>query len=332
MPKGKKKKSYYKGKDDLISQIKQSEKTKSEIFVRLPNDEIRIFNLSESPFSKFSSLLIDIPHSENGDYPRELSIPPEKLKKLLILFESLNIRDLLKPIITWCFMSMYFASLSASKAIFLSKWLKENHSECFDLLDFLQNLKENKKLIQSVQFKYVDDIQDNSPLSPQKKKITKSFKSPIAAIFIQAALQSFDKASSYDTNWYELFNLLKVRKENGNEYEPYLLKRRSDKANYYLFGLIYLLLKYHVKEENNPFSDNQPVVAEWPIIEEHEKKYSNRDLYLFVGKLLELSGLIELTKTKNKDKYYDVEDEEELIIDLIEKRMKKKPAIPLYPF
>jgi len=319
-----KKKSYYKGSVDIAAEIKEFDKKKEMLFKKQSGLESITFNVEVLPFSKFSSFYVNIPHAHphtlNQFDKTEFEIPLEQYKSISILFEGLEINPSLQPILLMAFISMTYAAIQAPKFKYFKNLFQNLLSEAMLFMKFLEELKDNKKKLTGLHFNYSDNEDANKNYhNPKEDSI--SFKGHIAANFLQLALKNFKETKDeHGLKMYDIISSINEAEKKGVELQdPFFFKSQKELCKYYVFGLVHFLLRYHVNDEDINSVKPFPSPNEWSLLEQRKKKNTNRELYLFVGRLVELSGLIKNKKPTRKDGLIITEYDDENLVDLIEK-------------
>ncbi len=319
----------YKPVYDVQENIRQWDKVRNSIN-EYSNDSVKLESLAYPNI--FSPLLIHIQHfgrvgnasEPSVHYPKYYYLPKNKHEELIKLLNSFNVREQLHPIFCMIFASMCIAAADVPKFEYLEKHFENQDKDLKLLLDFLADLKNKKKDICTVQFKYHD--LNNGQRSSDHYSITIK---GISANWVQSLLGNYEN----DKDFQQFQILQGIDKKRSKELQPYIFDNRSKKISDYANGIIVLIIYYQIRGYD---PDNLPTGAynfNWPSLSEQElKKYKLEDLYLLVGRLLELSGLI-IYKPTNEEKAlknlsYDVVK----LIDVIRKKWAKKPKTHHFPF
>jgi|GEM_PF-4686274 hypothetical protein len=326
-------KSRYKGKKDTLDIIHKWHEFGQTISKDKPGiDSIKLKSLSMP--NKFSSLFIDLQHyGKLGNdikattyFPEHYYIPKQLHASLISLFQGLNLKEELQPILLMAFASMATAAANAPKFELFLKQTKQQKNDVMSLLGMLDDLKLNKKKICSIHFKYHDIINGNS----SKKHSPFTISGALPADFFQSILAFYEQ-----TPLYGMYKNIKDFESSGKNFDPpQSLKSKNKKSDYYAQGLMLFLLKFHIKgisiANTEPFDDPR---LRWPDFSADElKKFKIEDLYLFVGKMLELSGLIEYKPKKEEAALKDLRIEDDRLIERIRKRWANKPETPKFSF
>lgn len=328
----KKKKSRYKGKVDVMTNINFWHEFGQTISKGKSGDTVKFESL---PFpNRFSPLFIDFQHygktSNNtrptAHYQPYYFIKIDKNNSLKELFNTLKLKEELKPILLMAFASMCIAAANAPKLEWFLKQFNQQKDGVMSLLDMLSDLKSNKKKLCSVHFKYHDVIDNNTG----KNHLPFTISGPLPAEFIQGVLSLYEQSPQYS-----LYKNIKDYGAKGQKQTPTeLLKSKNKKVDYYTQGLMLFLLKFHINGVNISDAESySDPFSQWPELSGKVlKKFKIESLYLFVGRMLELSGLIEFKPSKETAYIKGLTIEDEHLIERIRKRWANKPTIPQFSF
>jgi hypothetical protein len=328
----KEKKSRYKGKKDIMDNIHNGHKLGEIISKGESSTELVKFDSISMP-SIFSSLFIELQHygkvgsnpKPTTHYPPYYYIPKQQYNSLISLFTGLNLKEELHPILFMAFASMCLAAARAPKFEWFLKQTNQQKDELIDLLRLLEELKSNKKVICSVHFKY-HDIVDGKRSSEHLPYTIKG----VPADFLQSVLSFYEQAPNFS-----IYKSIADHSSIAKKFDPpQTMKGRNKKIDYYTQGLMLFLLKFHIKgigiSSTESFDDPR---LRWPeLSDEESKRFKMEDLYLFIGKMLELSGLIEYKPKKEEATLKGLKIDDEHLIERVRKKWANKPESPKFSF
>jgi len=292
-------------KAQLERKIKQDGIRRVNYFIRKGNDVV--FN---RPIKEvfFDPLGHDKPFDPDAKPINVFYIPQDEYKKLMQIFKDHEIPEYLYTDLTWAYLNMCFAS---TNALFRDKFhrdLNAKRKELYKLFDLLEEILSKKKILRGFTLE-TRDILGERKFGPLKSK---KFSGHIAARFIEDVINKFKEAKMYEM----------LQREREEIYEKYGFtdstsgKKNHEKQSqqYYCNVLFDYLRQELFRPAYNAYSNvlSDPKKFEG-IFKKMSRKYSRNKRYLFIGKLMIFSGLIQ-----------DKELIDSEIIDQIEKKLLPK--------
>ncbi|MBK6482327.1 MAG: hypothetical protein IPG01_04140 [Chitinophagaceae bacterium] len=236
-------------------------------------------------------------------------IPETKYKAVVALLNEFNMPEQMHPDLIWAFLNMAFASCEAT---FSTNFYEELHwkKEMFQALDMLEEFVQNKLLLRGVVFEYHERLEGTNERGVPNFGNLKSrkFKGHIAAQFIQRVLQNYEA-----TKDYEIVKMSYDHRQQYGESDMFMGHKNAEKhsQSYYSSVIFDYLRQYLFNSAFDLLGDHAKYVGE---VKRLKKLYSRRKMFLFIGKLMILSGLLKVRPTSlNED-----------IIENIEKKLLSK--------
>lgn len=237
-------------------------------------------------------------------------IPEREYKKVTALFTKFLLPEPMHKDLIWVYLNMVFASCEATFSTHFHEQSERNQKELFDVLELLEAFASDKILLRGIIFEFKDKLSDGSKTKPPEYGPLKSkkIKGHVAAQFIEKVLQNYKASKGYETaqsmydhrKQYGKPDMFFGHKNDEKQSQSYYSWRLFDYLNQYLFSGLFDLL---------------PTPDEYEKEEARLKKlYSRRKRFLFIGKLMVLSGLLVM-------KPDSLEDD---IIENIEKKLTPK--------
>jgi len=227
-------------------------------------------------------------------------IPKEEYQSIVKLFQDFDLKEELWPDLTWAYLNMCFAK---GNAVWNDNFDKEYNlklMECYKLLDLLEEIKSGKKRV--VEFTFVTkEIIDKKSFG---RSVNKRFKGHIASQFLESVLVKYKEIQSYEVlnMTYELFKI------HGDSDMRRGYKNHEKMSQSYYCSVIFNYLRPKLLVHSH-FKNDKEFLKIFG-------NYSQNKLFLFVGKFIQLSGLLQ-----TKDDTTDIE-----LTDLIKKKLAKKKS------
>ncbi|MCF8255753.1 MAG: hypothetical protein K9H61_05050 [Bacteroidia bacterium] len=258
--------------------------------------------------------------TSNGKYSKDGEIGNVKqfyidysiMLKLNALFNDFKIPTNLHKDLIVAFLSMTFASTTnLSNDISMKEQIKGS-KEFMELMEFLEGLTDNSLKIVEVKIRYKDTIKEknsNTKLSSENFK-SLSIGGNIGLNSVKDALLKYKAMEDYGI----LIKTYGVYKKRGF---PNLIGKSKNHEKYnqeYLASVIFDYLRNSLFKplfQLNQLDDNKKFQTE---LKKYKGMYPRDKMYLFISKLMILSGLIHL----------EAESDHTQQIDLIKKKLEKK--------
>jgi hypothetical protein len=257
-------------------------------------------------------LLHDIPlnlRDEGPPEPAAYFIEKAEFKKLNELIDEFAMGSIQTDLI-FCYLNMIFAGCLAEWEDDFRKDLGRKKEDMVGLIDFLKEFSDKKLSLLKVDF-----IAKRSHKQQGVAPVERTFTGHIAMQFLEELFAAYESIPSYKT--------AKMMYDGHVKYGSVNMTRgyknmRKQKQSYYAN-----VLYRHI---NKTIFLPPEEMQEWSDIVRHRytllKKHPQKQRYLFVGKLMLMSGLL----------VYEEDPDENTIIDLIKKKIKvpkKTKAAPM---
>lgn len=227
--------------------------------------------------------------SADGEYGqvRHFYIPKQEYEKVLRLLKDFKIPEKMHQDLIWAYLNMF---ISACEATFHNNFHAEHEKdqkELFETLDFLKALTDKKTGLRSISLEYSDRLPStangNRNLGPPKNK---RIKGTAAISLIEKVLQSCQNAKDYSV--FE--SIYDTRKKYGKA-DMFMGYKNHEKhhQSFYSSSLFNYLRNGLFSDLFDLLSDEKKYVVE---LKRLKKLYSRRKMFLFIGKLMGLSGLL----------------------------------------
>jgi len=233
-------------------------------------------------------------------------VPIAEMKKVRLLFEEFRIPEHLHDNLIWSYLNMAFAAseASASDQEFLS--IDHNLDQLNKTLDFLKEVKEQNLQITYVQMEAVTTTK-NKNFKPGKKQVVK-MSGRLDIGFMEDVLALCEKVEAFES----LNAFHEIEKKNGKPDLHMGHKNSMKHAQSYYSRIIFRFLNKTLFESlGTLFNDLPALKSETTRL---KKFYPDRQIYNFIGRLMELSGLLQI------ENGYPVDS----LIDLIKKKVVGK--------
>lgn len=288
---------------------------KAQLERKMHNDglrRVRYFNQRENdvefhpPEENHSNRMLsnDAPLDPEFNLRSVFYIPNKEHKNLIQIFNDHQIPEHMWPDLTWTYLNMCFAAGNALWSDNYHRNLQSNQKENFELLDLLEEILNQKKILRgfTLETRNVVGEQKYGPLTAKK------FKGYVSAQFLEKILYKYKELSDYKIAKQSYDHL----KENGFSDMVMGYKNHEKHKQSYYSNVIFDFLRQEL------FRPAYDLLNEWDkfaaIHKKMNRQYSRNKRFLFIGKLMLLSGLI-----SSKKEMIDTE-----IIDLIKKKLATK--------
>jgi hypothetical protein len=237
-------------------------------------------------------------------------IPESEYKKVNALLTAFLIPEPIHHDLTWVYLNMVFASCEVTYSAHFHEQYERNQKELFEAIELLEAFASDKILLRGITFEYKDKLNDGG-----KNKLTeygplkgKKMKCHVAVQFIEKVLQNYKSSKDFETAQ----SIHDLRKKYGKPDMFFGHKNFEKQSQSYYSSVIFDYLRQHLFSGlfdllHNPHEYNKEVAR-------LKKLYSRRKMFLFIGKLMILSGLLLLKEDSLEDD----------IIENIEKKLTPK--------
>ncbi|WP_121355799.1 hypothetical protein [Flavisolibacter nicotianae] len=263
----------------------------------------------DRPFVKVDSDGRFSPEGEGG-HLAYYYIPQKEHDKIHELFKEFVIPESMHHDLIWVYLNMVFAACEATFSTNFYEQSERNQKELFDALELLEAFATGKILLRGISFEFKEKIRDGDRNLAPEYGILKSrkIKGHVAAQFIEKVLQNYKASSGYETaqsmydhrKQYGKPDMFFGHKNAEKQSQGYYASIMFDYLRQQLFNGLFDLLNLPEKYEK-----------EYTRL---QKMYSRRKRFLFIGKLMMLSGLL-IMKEESLD---------EDVIENIEKKLTPK--------
>jgi hypothetical protein len=284
-------------KNEIQKKIASERKRQAKYLVQRPNTQ-RIIPPVETHWNQ--SLFQDKPFllTEHDTYPKEYFIGIEEWKNLTGLIKEFGMEKIQEDLI-FCYLNMVFAGATSEWKDNFHKELFEKEEEFVRLVDFMQEVSEDKLVLQSVTF------------------VSKGFKAggsvntpPVLTIKGHIAMQTLEKVlgsykSSTDAKTTEMVYEMQKGKARP-DMTAGRKNQRKQKQHYYAVAIF-----NHMRKNLDIHPEG---MGDWDKFIDYarqmKKKHPQRRRFLFIGKLMNMSGLL-----NNR------ESDDLALIDVIKKKL-----------
>lgn len=253
-------------------------------------------------------------------------IPELKYNEVLFLLRDFGIPEHLYDDLIWFYLNMVFAACEASSETKFNEETRKEHKEWFEAFGMLEDLASGKLSLEafSLEFRELTEEADDDIQSGLDKIKSKRFNSKKVIDHLIKIIHNYQIVESYEMEKFTYEAILETAK-GGNSSKGF--KNTTKAWQSYLSVVLFKYLTHQisnaeVKSIDPHFQHSGRDNNEW-------SSWSKRKIYLFIGKLMIRSGLIEL-----KDTSLDDNTITENIIDTIEKKIvpeiKSKEALDRY--
>jgi len=230
-------------------------------------------------------------------------VPNAEMKRIKLLFQEFHIPENLHEDLTWSYLNMAFAGADAPASDEFSSSLDHNLDKLYETLEFLKALSEDRIKISYV---HIDVAKTGaSENSRPGEKYTLKMQGPLDTGFIEDVLKLYPQIEAYKS----LNAFHEIQKQHGKQDRFMGHKNSQKQAQAYYAWAIFDFLK------KNVFNSLSALVNDMPKLkletERLKKLHSDRQLYWFIGRLMQLSGLLPADEDYPKDS----------LIDLIKKKI-----------
>lgn len=301
---------------DIEKKIKENGIRKYSYFVKR-NDYIEFCLPPQNPLN--STLFHNRPivlvnedgrFSKNGEFGelKFFYISKNENLNLYTLFEEFKLPLRIHTDLTVAFLSMVFASCDSIESDLFNLENKRERKELQELFELLKQIVLGKSHLKTVciESEHKLNISSSAKLAnPQTKEI--KIRGDMTIGFIEKALQNYEQMDGYET-YFRMF-------DQENRYGPVNLsngyKNHEKKSQSYYSSVLFNYLRPNLF--NSAF--HLLTDSHYPKYEEEIKRlkgiYPRRNMFLFIGKLMMLSGLLKFKR----------EPLDEQIIDAIKKKL-----------
>src|SRR5579863_2488385 len=237
-------------------------------------------------------------------------IPGEVNSKLQTLFNEFDIPESTHNDLKWTFLNMVFASSQAKYEIYFNSEFQHNQNDLKKAVDFLESLLNGNVSLHRVIFDYEQNNKDRH----KSQRLTfgnagkKKFVNDMAVLLIESTLKNHKQSKGFEMlkPIYDFFI-------SPDKLEPFMRHKNAEKK-----------FQSDYSGELFDYLRRQLFSGAFALLDKPEKYqeevlrlktlYPRNRIYLFIGRLMELSGLM-----KNKDNQL-----EEDIIKKVEKKIAPK--------
>lgn len=220
---------------------------------------------------------------------RHYYIPKQEHQKVLQLLEEFKMPKKMHSDLIWAYLNMF---ISACEATFHNNFHSEHEKsqkELFETLDFLNSLADKKTGLISISLEYSDRLlptaKSTRNLGPSKNK---RIKGTAAISLLEKVLQSYQNAKDYPV----FDSIYDARKKYGKA-DLFMGYKNHEKhhQSFYSSSLFNYLRNGLFTDLFDLLSDEKKYTEE---VKRLKKLYSRRKMFLFIGKLMELSSLLSM--------------------------------------
>lgn len=233
-------------------------------------------------------------------------IPSEKHKTLYKLFDQFKIPEELRADLTGAYINMSFAKWTASYFTQSERNFKENENNLSEALLFLSELVKRKINITAITLEYQDILPDpnDSSKSIFGDKEKKKFEGTMSVGLLEESLKLYENVELFD-----MFKLFAESSKSSSRLDSFMGHKNAEKhsQNYYCSAIFEYLRKTLFKYLFNFLETPEIYQKE---VRTAKRKYSQRQLFWFIGELMILSELVDTPDA--------VEDD---IVDYIKKKL-----------
>lgn len=234
-------------------------------------------------------------------------VPKEQHQQVIQLLHAAGIPESLHPDLTWAFLNMAFASCMATYSTNFQSEFDKNQTELFLSMGLLEAFANETKLLRGITFEYRDRLDGNDKAGrpnygPLKSK---KLKGHVAVQMVEKVLQHYQSIKDF-----HIFQSLYENHKTYGKADMFMGHKNAEKQSqsFYASSIFNYLRQHLFNGALAFFDDPKKYQAE---INRLKALYPRKKLYLLIGQLMKLSGLLTI-----KERH-----EEEDIIETIEKKL-----------
>jgi len=241
-------------------------------------------------------------------FVRKFYIPTKEYEQLQILYKEFDLPADTHADLTWAYLNMIFAICEATYTTNFYKEHEWDQKELLEILNFLESLWQGNIDLGSISLEYSN--KPNKEIDKKHRSSTHVIKAKggISVLFLQEVLLSFKGSKNY-----EMLRQF-ADASNADDRLPQFMghKNAETHSSSYYAKMIFDYLDRHLfRGAFQYMSEPQKHLRE---LKQLTQKYSRQQMFLFIGKIMLLSGLLIM-----KDEPLNEE-----IIDNIEKKVEPK--------
>jgi hypothetical protein len=230
-------------------------------------------------------------------------VPSGELRKVKSLLTQFKMPDHIQTDLIWSYLNMALAGSDADATDQEYSTLDGNIEKLHQVLDFLKELADQQIKITYIQIDATGAGKKKHPATGEKRSIRMT--GPLDIGFMEDLLALYPKVEAFAS--INAFH--EVEKEHGKSDHHMGHKNARKNAQSYYAGMIFTYLRNTLFEELGGLTSDMPTLK--AETERLKKRYPDRQLYLFIGRLMHLSELLPLPED-----YLD-----DSLIDLIKKKI-----------
>jgi len=300
-------KGRHSGKMKKISYL--AERKNTEEFNPPPETGWNRFLANHKPLQKVDSTgKVDI----KGNFGKitRYFVPSVELRKVRSLFTQFKMPDHIQTDLTWSYLNMAFAGSDAVASDQEYSTLDRNIDKLHQVLDFLKELADQEIKITYMQIDATAAGKNKHSAAGEKRSIRVTGRLDIG--FMEDLLALYPKVEAYSS--INAFH--EVEKKHGKSDHNMGHKNARKHAQSYYAGMIFTYLRNTLFEGLGALTNDMPALK--AETERLKKRYPDRQLYLFIGRLMHLSELLPLPEDYPDDS----------LIDLIKKKIGPRQVAP----
>ena len=262
--------------------------------------------------------------SKNGEYGqiKIFYFESSQKDKLHSIFNEFYIPENLYPDLTLAFLSMVFAATTSKFIDKIDREQNDNKTELVKLIDLIEELIQHKYSIGEVKLYYSEVLKETKPdntLKLGKAQEPLIIKGTLALNLLRKALYNYKNVENYESfRWYYDFF-----KEHGIP-DRNMGHKNSEKQeqSYYSIVLFDYLRRELFRPVHELYCKPETEGKYQNEFKKAKEKYSHVKMYLFIGRLMYLAGLLKIEEnvlSKVNEKNFD-----DSITDLIRKKIAPK--------
>ena len=216
-------------------------------------------------------------------------IPKQEHAKVLQLLMEFKMPKKMHHDLIWAYLNMFFSSCEATFNNNFHFEYERDQKELFQVLELLKSLAGKQAALRSISIEYSDRLPDTIK-NPQNFGPSKSkkIKGTAAISLMEKVFQSYENAKDYSV----FKSIYDARKEYGKADLFFGYKNHEKYSqSFYSSALFNYLRNGLFGGAFDLLNDPPKYVTE---IKRLKKLYSRRKIFLFIGKLMELSGLLSM--------------------------------------
>ncbi|HKR05367.1 MAG TPA: hypothetical protein VJY62_12100 [Bacteroidia bacterium] len=245
--------------------------------------------------------------------PGEYYLEKSEYDQLISIFKKLDFPEEYYADLIWGYLNMAFASCTAPRSNNYFRSMVKPQSELIDLIDLLEELSIGKKHVLGFTLVTRDIIEIRKKYGPPRNH---NFKGHLAAQFIEALLRDYKDHPKFEVprGIYERNKLYgKTDMFHGHK------NMEKDKQDYYATIIYeYVVRRVFTPAFNLMFDMNEFSASP---AKKMRQQYSKNQIFLLIGKMMELSGLFKEEK-KATDEELIGRIKKKLISKMWEAKMK----------